>query len=254
MLARPVLWVSRAGSLNDASEVQYALDLARQLLRQPATGVDATFAARVVACLDGNAQKPQWNVTIEPFVTSFCASIDGALQWLHYGRAGHGYAIGFDAHVLSAGRFALRRIIYDEDRQARLLAQVIRLFQDVLGPAASPQRLEAAAVACAAALKGLASRVKSPHFRGEDEWRLVTLAIDGAFVRPRPDADPEPTVQFRAVNDRVVPYVVAEFSRQSVRDVVLGHSVGDTDAAVKATLNRAGWTTARVHRSPVKVR
>ena len=255
MLSRPEIWVSRAESANDATEVRYALELARDVLRRSSTSeAESKFSERVLACLDGRAEKVDWNVVIEPFVASFCTGIDSALHWLHYGRSGTGCAIGFESASLVSSRFVLRRVIYDRQRQEGLLGAAIGLFKDVLPSVTTSRELEATAVACAASLRTVAARIKSPHFQAEDEWRLMTLLMRGRFVRPSGDGAPEPSVRFRAVGERIVPFVTAPFDPQCVQQIALGYSVRDTEDAIRFAATLAGWSKARVLRSNVPVR
>lgn len=79
------LWASLATSLNDWSETQYGLDLAKEV----ADGVAVQWLP--IAALHDALQRQSWRV----YVFSFCTQPDTALQWLHYGRAGLGAAIGF---------------------------------------------------------------------------------------------------------------------------------------------------------------
>jgi len=254
LLSERALWVSRAQSLNNASEVSYGLQLARKHLSEPATGMAGAFLKRVLACLEGDAGRQDWNVTIEPFVAAFCRLTDQALQWLHYGSSGTGFAIGFRSSSLSSPQFVLRRVIYEVDRQRRLVVTATETFRSRLGPAASQRQIEAAAVACAVSLRALAGRMMDPCFEAEQEWRLTTSSMNGTHVAADPDGLPQPKTRFRCVRGRIVPYVVRQFEALPICEAVIGFSAPDSDDDIRGVLHRAGCGDAIVRRSSIPVR
>lgn len=239
ILSQKVLWLSWAQGLNDASEVQYALELALQELQaHTGIGCSSEFAQRVRAYLEQDA------VTrcAEPFVASFCAGDTSALHWLTYGRAGNGYAIGFNTGALAAQGFFFSRVIYTEAEQRELVRGAIRAHVEHGGPFAGQQPVDAA-LACATALRLLGCRMKSPPFAVEEEWRLITVRWLGPEVAP---------TKLRAVGNRLVPYVTSSFESECVNELVLGYSTPEHQA--RSVLALAGFRNTSVRRSLVSAR
>lgn len=215
------LWASLATSLNDRSETQYGLEIARRLSdgddRVPANTLPLDKLAEALL-------RQSWRI----YVVSFCAHPDTALQWLHYGRAGSGAAIGFNAASLPKAPFRLFPVIYDRDKQRNWIRGVITKVDEALTDAFSeitgePERellLHIAVDLVATQLWAIAPRIKDPAFEAEDEWRLVAAVPKGEGV-PILD-DPAGKTWFRTSGGRVVPYKKVSYDPLPVTSITLG--------------------------------
>src|SRR5882757_3208765 len=94
------LWASRARCCNDAAEIQHGLDIAKKYLDEGLADRDLhpdgrDFRRAALAYLDPGMHVDFGGLSIDAFVTSLCPADDESLHWLHYGRGGDGYALGF---------------------------------------------------------------------------------------------------------------------------------------------------------------
>jgi hypothetical protein len=234
------LWASLATSLNDRSEVTYGVDLARNILGGKITRSASPYLTAILDHLDPRNVPEQIRLEVSTFVISFCARIDKSGHWLHYGRNGDGFALGFESHRLKAAPFDLARILYreDEQRQAvgRLIDNVECALTNILAAAPADEHrtvTDVAAHMVAAHISALAPRLKNPAFGEEEEWRLLAyqlkggpnLQLKGGHLGSNPDA----LLQrgYRAVRGRVVPHRVLSFppTRLPLAEIVLGASV-----------------------------
>jgi hypothetical protein len=120
------LWASLATSMNDPSEVTFGLKLAHELF------VAGTIAARHVDLTQVDLRASQLASESRAYVVSFCANLNLAGQWLHYGRSGSGVAVGFHGDRLEQRPFALFRVLYDRAEQVRLIASVIESVDSIV--------------------------------------------------------------------------------------------------------------------------
>ena len=63
-----------------------------------------------------------------PYVTSFCASADKSIHWLHYGGRGTGVALEFDANMLATNLShvaVMRRVIYEPKDQDAVINDIL---------------------------------------------------------------------------------------------------------------------------------
>lgn len=161
-----------------------------------------------------------------------CARIDKSVHWLHYGRSGAGFALGFESRAVQRSPFDLARVMYDPAEQKwhtdLLIDNVGRALESVAGgrDLVAQERLTGlAAHMVADHLWALAPRMKNPVFSEEEEWRLLTYELD---LKNVPPGLLVPLAKgYRAVGNRVVPYEVFDFSssRLPVSSIVFGASV-----------------------------
>lgn len=86
------LRASLAPSLNDPSEVRYGLACARDYIDGYTGPVDPSFVRSVSPLLELANVPAKYQIELHAYVISFCARVDRALHWLHYGRSGTGVA------------------------------------------------------------------------------------------------------------------------------------------------------------------
>jgi len=142
-----LLWATDTRFLNDATELHYGLDLARDSLRGYAA--HAGLKLNTVRFLTGLADPDQADVPgflrahLDIYVTCFCQDGDLLSQWRAYaGRdSAGGYALGIGTRpplqgwVHQAGQdhgLRLRRVLYDPDEQRAAIDNLLQ--HGVAGP------------------------------------------------------------------------------------------------------------------------
>jgi hypothetical protein len=263
------LLASHAPSLNDASEIRHGTKIARAVVesqRKTTSGVAELFARSAIKALDDGRQprgtlflqipsKPGGEgrgdrdqlVVSETFVTCFCPTDKRLLHWLHYGRSGDGYALGFEARELVRPPFALVRVVYGKTQQTAIYQDAYRRFEEKTAELCSrglPTDLQnrlamTAGRAFALLVADLAGCMKKAPFRFEEEWRLITRhtrTIDPR-IPPQPPSNPGlvlPEMSLRAAGNRVVPEVKLQFKPQlPLKSITVGSKV-DLHAAHRA--------------------
>lgn len=229
MAASKAIWASLSSSLNDASELTYAHDLALQIADSLVTDVHHDLTSRFAKALRKSLDmQPLPPITLRVFVASFCESADASSQWLHYGRNGMGFALEFRSRELIARPFFLMRVSYAVDEQRRLISEILRRVDmsisevcATLGVAPNDGVYTLAAHMAALGLQALAPALKSPAFESEREWRLATFEII-----EKPDVGVPLPTKFRAQSGRIIPYVERTFDSEGLplTALELGHS------------------------------
>jgi hypothetical protein len=244
-------------SLNDASEVQHGVALARAVLAQEPADVDESFRACVVKFLNPAEADSVFRIEWRPFVVSFCARADLAVHWLHYGRDGTGYAIGFKEGI-EQSPFELFEVVYDTAEQTAQILDFTRAMfaalQDISRSIAVPGLSDVAAHMTASFLRSLVVRFKHHSFAAEAEWRLIThdLLIHG---KRHDDLAPLETC-YRTIGGRIVPYKRYAPSAFAPSQLVIGASaaISRGDRGLMQLLETAGCPAIPVIRSTVPVR
>src|SRR5260370_31122048 len=184
------LWTTNIFYLNDSTEFNYALELARGNLRERFGGptVDNQhyqFYADALLALDGLAHSVPEAFSLH--VGSFSANGDSLSQWRAYTHNGIGFSLGFDETYLQSlakrQKYDLVECAYDEIEHKRAISALIdesasteddlNLFHE---------------------LRRLSPRVKHAKFEEEKEWRIVSE--DMGHGKPA----------FRAGKSMLIPY------------------------------------------------
>lgn len=263
VLSNATLWASLATSLNDAQEIKYCSSVALQVCANGVPGVSQEFLSGVqCAIADPAWEQERFDFTFDAYVTSFCVRDDSALQWLHYGRSGSGVAICFKPECLSTPPFDLVQVLYEPHDQRVFIETFLREVDSALRKSlpAIPEGAQEYFVKMTAhmssrLLGAMGSQMKAPAFRGEEEWRLVTLG--GRKTNALVVGDVPLTTSFRSVGTRVVPYVKVPLALDaSISGVVLGNVAAmepDEEALKILYLGTAGRIIP-TSRSAVRVR
>jgi len=152
MLEKGRLWATNARFMNDPTEGRYAQGLVREVLKEEA----ATYEQSIAKISEGQnwferlLQKfsyrgpeiKSWIANTlqvldrrNVFVCCFCPDGDLLSQWRGYGATGAGYAVGFETVKLKSVRQSpytqIRKIIYDEATQRRILKKKIKQVLEV---------------------------------------------------------------------------------------------------------------------------
>lgn len=111
ILQSGALWATEVRYLNDASELDYALQFARKELDEflfdhpPSTSALQKLAGQLRLALHSGEAK--WREEFLCFVVCFCEEADLLSQWRGYGTGG-GYAVGLDVDAWERARPDLR--------------------------------------------------------------------------------------------------------------------------------------------------
>ncbi len=237
------LWASLATTLNDSLEVRYGLDLAvavlQERIKRGTTWYDSFLLEYL---LDSSVPPKQAQAELAPYVVSFCGRPGKSGQWLHYGRSGHGVALGFSSSIAPAVHYDLFRVDYTRQSQEE---SMLRLFQ--VGASAleaggthltaeeqtSTARMTAYFVSMYTRM--LAVVLKHPSFEDEDEWRMVAhdISRNGQSLTKVTRNGP---VKFRMSGERIIPYEELNFGAGGaglLKEVILGHASALSADAVR---------------------
>ncbi len=185
------LWTTNIFYLNDSTEFNYALELARAVLKEKLSGPAARneqkqFYEDALGTLDDLA--PIVPEALSLHVGSFSTNDDSLSQWRAYTENGIGFSLGFDEAYLQSlakrQKYELVECEYDEighkraisvliDESAESTDRKLDLFHELLRR--SP-------------------RLKHPKFKDEKEWRIVSE--DMGHGKPK----------FRAGKSMLIPY------------------------------------------------
>ncbi len=191
IIKRRCLWTTNIFYLNDSTEFNYALELARADLKERLSGRAAhneqkQFYEDALMTLDGVAHSLPEAFSLH--VGSFSANGDSLSQWRAYTQNGIGFSLGFDEAYLQSlaksQKYELIECEYDEighkraisvliDKSAESTERELDLFIELLRH--SP-------------------RLKHPKFEEEKEWRIVSE--DMGHGKPK----------FRAGKSTLIPY------------------------------------------------
>ena len=124
------LWATNVLYLNDASEIRYAHDLAREFV---ATLAPDSVIYRALRKGLGYLSSLMEEGNVDIFISCFCGKPDLLSQWRAYGRNGTGFALGFSRQELmdlaSSGApghnqsLSLLPMVYSKDKQLELMSE-----------------------------------------------------------------------------------------------------------------------------------
>jgi hypothetical protein len=213
---------------------------------------------------------------------AFCLSEDGDLlsQWRGYAADATGVSVGFDADYLnwlvesSRGQnytgLNLNKVEYDLDAHNVLVEPTYQEMKRLLATgalelsgrrglldmrtdeqiAADDKEIRSAQMKlniAALSLFGHLFLLKSPAFKEEREWRLVSY-----LIKPVPDHS-----QFRVRGDELVPYRTYELrepSRSPIVEIILGPKHTTPIKIVENFLAQSGFQNVKVSRSKASYR
>ena len=194
------LWASLVTTMNDSLEVRYGLDLAVRLLQAQtnirATQYDSTLLNYLV---DPSTVPKELQIELSHFVVSFCGRPGKSGQWLHYGRSGHGVAIGFSSSIAETVRYDLLKVDYIPDSQKNSILRLFRAGTSAIEAHSerSDNEEKAVIIGMTAHLVSLYTRLlavgmKHPSFAEEDEWRMVaySLSMNGKVLAKNTESRP----------------------------------------------------------------
>lgn len=207
------IWATDALYLNDSTELSYGRELATEYLETlkddllGGTDDERYLFGLLSSGVSISEHRPA-------YVACFCEEPDILSQWMGYGRAGGGFALGLLRHELvrASAQYSeppgsdpgvrtifdgpeakLHKVIYDRGTQVQVIAAMVKSALDAGG--GTPGGLGGMQREMATAL----ATFKDKAFEAEQEWRLIRYAGDlGAR---------DTTVKFRMRGTLMVPYV-----------------------------------------------
>jgi hypothetical protein len=193
------LWLNQAQYSNDAAEVDYGYQLARETIASQLETEADPERRDYLERLNALADKP----TTDVYICCFCAEDNLLSQWRGYGANGAGFSLGFRSSEFEyvAGPDApidtllyLWQVFYKLETQRRILEQAINLafsYDDL------PNLDNAGRVYRAKHLIDFfVPTLKNPDFSGENEYRMIFVPQSNFALQP----------SFRVSKGMIVPY------------------------------------------------
>jgi hypothetical protein len=251
------IWASDLLYLAGSRETDYVCDLVREQIRRRWNRADPLvneFCEKALTVLDPS----QWQRSI--FAACFCENGDALGQWRAYAGPRGGYAVGLRTGALT-GRYAvtaLRRVIYDAERQqgliGGLLDRAILLLRST--QARGPDSMRLILEFLADHLVELIACFKQPAFTEDREWRLLLVA-DTAYP-----GEALSRVRFRHAGGHIVPYVEFDVSPRvggdasPIAEVICGplERAELSARAIQLLLKKRAIAGARVRASALALR
>jgi hypothetical protein len=255
------IWASDLLYVAGSRETDFVRDLISTQLRQRANVSDPVlreFCERAETLLDPRT----WQRSV--FATCFCQNGDALGQWRAYGGPRGGYAIGLRTQALTetAGRYpsiALRRVIYDPDRQTAILSSLLdRAMFALRSPDAQSEEdaVDTVLEFVADHVVELVACFKHAAFGEDHEWRLLVVA-DTAYP-----GEGLAQVRFRHAGGHIVPYMEIDVSpnrgpaASPIAEVICGplERADLSTRAIELLLKKRALSAARVRASALALR
>jgi hypothetical protein len=200
MLSNGEMWASDLAYLNDASELQYAIDLIKDVKNSLSKDISPEAAELFRRSEIFDAPHIPG---VSYHVACFCTNGDLLSQWRAYGGATDGYAIGFATERFIQSNLRLRRVLYDPEIQRKLVSDTIRGVVSKYENIRCTQPLENMDIALFSQflnihLQDYIYSFKHPSFHEENEWRIVLDLNRHEHL---------PILKFRESQGRLIPYV-----------------------------------------------
>lgn len=204
MVSNNEIWASDAIFLNDDTELIWSSKILDRVIKSlsPRDAAEASLHERMIVCSDASISGLSFHFA------SFSENRDELTQWRGYGKGGAPVCVGFNAMRLGY-RFPsceLLSVIYDEDEQEDIVKRIVDLcisYYRSNGDSSNPAYHHHYIPHCIDVFKSMFSyaslRFKSPQWRSESEWRLVTAS--------NPFDDTESEVCYRPSYHGLIPYM-----------------------------------------------
>lgn len=268
------IWLSSLSLSNDSMEGKIVADAVARLSKRDRLDEDASKSIQTALAM--------YETTIDGL--GFCLSKKGDLlsQWRGYAADATGVAIGFSKDYLkwlalprsdSAGNeFLVAKVVYDAKKQESevqttyeemkkavesdafknlKMVPLADVFKPEIDIHENKKRKENDfLIGLTKATSGLVPKLfslKSPAFKEEEEWRLVSYLFK----------EVSDTCSYRVVSGKVVPYrefALGELLRNPVVEVVLGPKQATPRHVIEGFLDRNGFEGVCVRRSAASYR
>ena len=203
--------------MNDSSELFYTYKLAQEIIATMRSTEKNEVAQYFFDCF-GNYIKEDniYNDFFDVFAFCLCEEGDQLSQWREYSERGTGYAVGFNAnlitneHIKRYENYGLIKVIYDRSLQSKHLEYVIiSCMSELIGLAKVAPKDQIPALvfefcrALDAGISTYAAQYKDDAFHEEKEWRIVYIV---------PSIDIINEIKFKTSNRVIVPYLEIDVS------------------------------------------
>ncbi|MBY5533650.1 DUF2971 domain-containing protein [Rhizobium leguminosarum] len=183
ILIKHSLWASNIRFLNDKKEMDFGIDVAKDLLDE----------LRQSTYKGSTPMPPSRRIAItdipDVYAVCFCEKSDLLSQWRGYGSTQQSVSIQFDSSgLLTLGfmkMFSLKKIIYGREKALAQLRDGFDRIDDIVGAISRREPVDTPAEQKRVILE-LSPQFKTEHFEEEQEWRLVSFGEQKQIsYRPR---------------------------------------------------------------------
>lgn len=172
ILTKHSLWASNIRFLNDKKEMDFGIDVAKDLLDE----------LRQSSYKGSTPMPPSRRILMtdipDVYAVCFCEKPDLLSQWRGYGSAQQSVSIQFDpGGLLMLGylkMFSLKKIIYGRERAIAQLRDGFDKIDDIVGAISRRGPVDTPSEQKRVILE-LSPQFKTEHFEEEQEWRLVSF-------------------------------------------------------------------------------
>jgi hypothetical protein len=177
---------SSVTSLDDKSEINYALGIAQQLV---SSSLSHSISEHINALLDPTQSRMVRLLGLRIYTVSLRPNTDNAKHWNDYGDKGHGYAIAFNPRLLRIPGILCLPVLYDPALQyscmSLLLDSMINLYYKLMYvcPSIHFRALNRRFVNFTAlGIWTLTPLFKGQSYSNENEWRLIVFDPENVDV------------------------------------------------------------------------
>ncbi|RKT81304.1 DUF2971 family protein [Rahnella aquatilis] len=229
------LWATKIQYLNDNKEFVLAIEIASELLTKKLASASSDINKEIISDVLENILL---NSVESVFVCSLSEKDDSLSQWRGYSKGMAGYAIGFDAALLSnmanENGCELKQCIYDLQKQKDEIQKVIEhslaghyVFPDEFKDEEKKEYIKKAlAGTLSRELALLFPLIKHESFKDEAEWRII-----GNFIKLHH------ALCFRPGNSTLIPFIKIKSANgvtNAIYKVTIGHTP-NKELALSAT-------------------
>jgi len=231
ILTSRAIWATNIRFLNDSSEYDFALDLARSVVQDRLERAHGKFDIALNSVFQERLLK---DPTAEVYVSSFTENGDQLSQWRAYSAPAGGFAVGFTSRLLARStdsnrHWFLAPCVYDSQNQWEIIRSVFQIAaesaEENRRAGIDHDRVFRESFKLIGRLIPLVAPVlKDPSFAEEQEWRLIHLPESFEYAAPL----------FRQGRSMLIPYHEHALAEQAVRLPIEEVIVGPTPHVVLA--------------------
>jgi hypothetical protein len=220
----PSIWATNILYLSDASELNYALRLLKEQIRNFQKGLgnalmpEYMFFQRLMEFIEEEDFIPTGRLGY--YICSFSQEEDLLSQWRGYCPKGIGVSLGFKFSKLKecsrSSGFLIKRCVYKENKQLEQLRKlIIRTYNQIKIIDTNEKERKLRLDFILKFIK-LAPTFKHPKFEAEREWRIIAgLKSDATKL-----------IKFRPVQSMIAPYIEIPLPRDGdnlyINKIVIG--------------------------------
>lgn len=218
-----VLWATNAAYLNDPTELKQGISIVNEL-------ENTNF---------------QFNDFKNIYLTSFSRNADSLVMWSQYGSHGNGCCIGISSKAIgkSYGKFC--KCSYGKDETVQYLKNTLNLIDNGFTTAfGMPQPSEESIIEQRKLTRQIFLQTtcvmsKDLAYRHENETRAFVEVPQELYNK----------IQFRLVDNRIVPYVQMQLDKTALTDIIIGPTLNAdiTERSIKQMLEIKGYDLSKIN-------